>query len=198
MNQEIVRHYDRLIEENNDPFRDPPELRRYMSKWDGDVFWDALTLDPSKSVLEIGVGTGRLAAQAAPRCGRLTGIDIAPKTVERARENLKDLPNVTLLCGDFTEYAFAETFDVVYSSLTMMHFADKRGVIKKAASLLNPGGILCLSLDKNRSEWIDMGSRLVKIYPDDPEQTAQLMTAAGLRVTATQETPFAHIVVGKK
>ena len=68
----------------------------------------------------------------------------------------------------------------MYASLTMMHFADKRGVIEKAAALLNPGGLLCLSLDKNRSEWIDMGTRRVKIYPDDPAETARLMTAAGL------------------
>ena len=110
----------------------------------------------------------------------------------------KGFSNVTLLCGDFTEYAFAETFDAVYASLTMMHFADKRGVIEKAAALLNPGGLLCLSLDKNRSEWIDMGSRRVLIYPDDPTETAKLMAAAGLCVTATVETPFAHIVAGEK
>lgn len=196
--RQVVRHYDLLIEENNDPFRDPPALRRYMSGWDGDAFWDALALDPSQSVLEIGVGTGRLAAQVAPRCKRLTGIDVSPKTIERARENLKEYHNIMLVCGDFTAYAFQETFDAVYASLTMMHFADKRGVIEKAAALLNPGGLLCLSLDKNRSEWIDMGARRVKIYPDDPEQTAAWMTAAGLRVTVTSETPFAHIVAGEK
>ena len=75
---QVVRHYDLLIEENNDPFRDPPELQKYMSGWDGDAFWDALALDPSQSVLEIGVGTGRLAAQVAPRCGRLTGMSALP------------------------------------------------------------------------------------------------------------------------
>lgn len=196
--RQVVRHYDLLIEENNDPFRDPPALKKYMSGWDGDAFWDALALDPSKSVLEIGVGTGRLASQVAPRCGRLTGIDVSPRTIERARENLKEYTNITLVCGDFTAYAFQETFDAVYASLTMMHFADKRGVIEKAALLLNPGGLLCLSLDKNRSEWIDMGARRVKIYPDDPEQTAAWMTAAGLRVTEKSETPFAHIVAGEK
>ena len=43
-----------------------------------------------------------------------------------------------------------------------------------------------------------MGSRQVRIYPDDPVEIARLMAAAGLRVTATPETPFAHIVAGEK
>jgi len=27
-----------MIEENNDPFHDPPDLRRYMESWDEQVF----------------------------------------------------------------------------------------------------------------------------------------------------------------
>ncbi len=57
----IIEHYDKLIEENNDPFRDPQILQDYMNKWDGSAFIDAMQLDKTKHVLEIGVGTGRLA-----------------------------------------------------------------------------------------------------------------------------------------
>ena len=32
---DIITHYDKLIDDNNDPFRDPPPLREYMDKWDG-------------------------------------------------------------------------------------------------------------------------------------------------------------------
>ena len=35
---EVVNHYDLLIEEENDPFRDPPFLQEYMSEWDGKPF----------------------------------------------------------------------------------------------------------------------------------------------------------------
>lgn len=79
-------HYDLLIDEGNDPYRDPPVLQAYMDNWDGQPFLDALELTRDKSVLEIGIGTGRLAARAAPRCARLTGIDLSPKTIARARE----------------------------------------------------------------------------------------------------------------
>ena len=119
---DIKTHYDLLIEENNDPFRDPPVLQKYMETWDGQAFLDLMELDESKTVLEIGVGTGRLAVKAAASCRHLTGIDISPKTIARAKENLRDCQNISLVCGDFLDYPFAETFDVIYSSLTMMHF----------------------------------------------------------------------------
>ena len=84
----VIDHYDQLIEENNDPFRDSPILQEYMSKWDGQIFLDSMCLSPEKKVLEIGIGTGRIAAKVAPYCLKLTGIDISPKTIERAKENL--------------------------------------------------------------------------------------------------------------
>ncbi|MDE6111645.1 MAG: class I SAM-dependent methyltransferase, partial [Eubacterium sp.] len=58
---DIAKHYDLLIEENNDPVHDPEPLRIYMDKWDGQKFIDNLELNKNKTVLEIGVGTGRLA-----------------------------------------------------------------------------------------------------------------------------------------
>ena len=44
-------HYDLLVDENNDSFRDPPVLQKYMESWDGQVFLDLMELDQSKTVL---------------------------------------------------------------------------------------------------------------------------------------------------
>lgn len=76
---DVIPHYDLLVDENNNPFYDSPELKDYMNKWDGQVFIDALQLDENKEILEIGLGTGRIAVKVAPYCKRLTGIDISPK-----------------------------------------------------------------------------------------------------------------------
>ncbi len=192
---DIKTHYDLLIEENNDPFRDPPVLQKYMESWDGQAFLDLMELDPSKDVLEIGVGTGRLAAKTAGQCGHLTGIDLSAKTIERARENLRPYPNISLICDDFLTCQFAGTFDVVYSSLTMMHFRDKGRVIGKVYSLLNDNGLFCLSIDKNQSEWIDMGDRRIRVYPDTPEKNLTLAEQAGLKTKRIVEIKNAHIVV---
>ena len=113
MDLDAREHYDKLIDEGNDPFRDPKPLRDYMDKWDGQSFIDALALDKTKSVLEIGVGTGRLAARVIPLCKSFTGIDISPKTVQRAQKNLSEHKNVSLVCGDFMMHEFSERFDVI-------------------------------------------------------------------------------------
>ncbi len=195
---DIRSHYDLLVDENNDPFRDPPVLQKYMESWDGQVFLDLMELDQSKTVLEIGVGTGRLAIKTAGCCRWLTGIDISVKTIERARENLQHCLNISLICDDFITHPFTETFDVVYSSLTMMHFQDKRSVIGKIYALLNRKGLLCLSIDKNRSEWIDMGSRRLRIYPDTTENIVTLAEQAGMKTKRMIEIENAYLLVFMK
>lgn len=194
----VSTHYDLLIDEENDPFRDPPPLRAYMEKWDGAPFLQALALSPEKQVLEIGVGTGRLADRTAPRCAGLTGIDISPKTIARARENLSRHPNIHLVCGDFLLYKPAEQFDTIYCSLTLMHFEDKEAFLAKAASLLLPGGRLCLSLDKKQSPWLDMGTRKLRVYPDHPARLVPLLPRSGLELTDAFETEFSNILICKK
>ncbi len=112
---EVIRHYDSLIDENNDPVYDPKQLKAYMDNWDGQLFIEAMDLERDKSVLEIGVGTGRLAIRVAPLSKEFVGIDVSPKTVARARENFKEFANAKILCADIKilkqyETAFAYIF----------------------------------------------------------------------------------------
>ena len=195
---DIISHYDLMIDENNDPVHDPEPLRRYMDKWDGQPFIDKMHLDNTKSVLEIGVGTGRLALRTAPLCRTFTGIDLSPKTVERAKENLSRLPNVTLINADFITHDFARKFDVIYSSLTFMHIQNKRSAITKISSLLNAGGIFLLSIDKNPSDVIDMGTRKLKIYPDAPSEILSCLGSADLTLIEQYETDLAIIFSARK
>lgn len=197
-NDDVIRHYDLMIDENNDPVRDPEPLREYMDKWDGRQFIDSLQLTKEKSVLEIGVGTGRLAVRAAPECRNFCGIDISPKTVKRAKENLKAHGNVTLICGDFMSYDFGRKFDVIYSSLTFMHIKDKQSAINKVKSLLNISGRFVLSIDKNQSDTIEYGTRKIRIYPDRKEDIAEYINLSGMNLIKIFETEFADIFVAAK
>ena len=194
----VVYHYDLLIDENNDPVHDPKPLQEYMNKWDGPAFIEQMQLNNNISVLEIGVGTGRLAVRVAPLCGAFYGVDISSKTIERAAENLTGFENVSLTCADFLTYGFDRTYDVVYSSLTFMHIEDKQRAVNRIAELMNPAGRFVLSIDKNPSEFIDTGIRKVKIYPDTAEIITECIKNAGLSLLKQFDTEFATIFVAQK
>ena len=196
--ESVTHHYDLLIDENNDPVHDPKPLQDYMDKWDGQVFIDKMELNKDKSVLEIGVGTGRLAVRVAPLCGEFYGVDISPKTIGRAKDNLAKLENVSLTCADFLSYEFGRTFDVVYSSLTFMHIKEKQKTINKVAALLEDGGKFVLSIDKNQDRFIDTGTRKVTIYPDTPDEMRTYIADSGLLLIEQYETEFAHVFVAQK
>ncbi|HHV59073.1 MAG TPA: class I SAM-dependent methyltransferase [Clostridiaceae bacterium] len=196
--QDTIHHYDALIDENNDPVYDPPLVKACMDKWDGQPFVDEMQLSADKDVLEVGVGTGRLAIKVAPNCRKFYGIDISPKTVERAKENLRDISNVSIMLGDFMRYPFDGTYDVIYSSLTFMHIRDKGEAINKIANLLKPDGRFVLSIDKNQSEFIDMGNRKIKIYPDNPADICRYIKDTGLVLLKQFETEFAVIFTALK
>ena len=198
INNDVITHYDLLIDEDNDPVHDPEPLQEYMNKWDGPAFIEQMQLNNKKSVLEIGVGTGRLAVRVAPLCGAFYGVDISSKTIDRAAENLAGFENVSLICADFLTYGFDRAFDVVYSSLTFMHIEDKQRAVNKIATLLNDAGRFVLSIDKNPSEFIDTGIRKVKIYPDTAKIITECIENAGLSLLKQFDTEFATIFVARK
>ena len=198
INSDVIRHYDLLIAENNDPVRDPKPLKDYMDKWDGQVFIDKMKLDKDKSVLEIGVGTGRLAVKTAILCKDYCGIDISPKTIYRAKENLANYKNVKLICDNFLSHHFNSLYDVVFSSLTFMHIHEKQNAINKVACLLKYGGRFALSIDKSQEDFIDMGTRKITIFPDSPTEIKDCILNADLDLVECFDTELAHIFVAKK
>ncbi|MBQ8200748.1 MAG: methyltransferase domain-containing protein [Clostridia bacterium] len=191
---DVIRHYDLLIGEGNDPVDDPEPLRQYMDGWDGRLFLSALALDGTQDVLEIGVGTGRMALRTALDCRSFTGVDLSPASIERAAQHLSGRANVRLLCADFMTWETTERFNVIYSTLTFMHIADKLGAAQRIALLLKPGGRAVISLDKSQSDVLDYGTRQLRIYPDDPHRMAAHLREAGLFILPMQETEFAYLL----
>lgn len=197
---EISKHYDNLIDEGQDPVHDPKPLKDYMNKWDGQIFIDKMQLDKTKSVLEIGVGTGRIAVNVAPKCKDFTGIDISEKTIAQAKKNIKSglFKKPVLICADFLEYEFEKTFDVVYSSLTFMHIHQKQKAFDIVSKILNPNGRFVLSIDKNMDEFIDMGTYKVQVFPDNASDIKVNAKNAELKLLEEFETEFAVVFVFAK
>ena len=59
-----------------------------------DKFIDDMQLSGNEAVLEIGVGTGRLAIKVCGICREFYGIDISAKTIEAAKTKRKPLKNI--------------------------------------------------------------------------------------------------------
>ena len=55
-----------------------------------------------------------------------------------------------------------------------------------------------LSIDKNPSEFIDIGMRKIRVYPDTPDAMAEYIKAAGLTIIEQYDTEFATIFIARK
>ena len=194
---DVRTHYDKLVDEGNDPVHDSEPLKKYMDKWDGQQFIDDLQLSGNEAVLEIGVGTGRLAIKVCAICREFYGIDLSSKTIEVAKNNLFQYNNIHLICDDFLEWETDAKFDVIYSSLTFLHFKDKKEAIQKTYKLLNKKGRFVLSIDKSQDDEIAYDARKVKTYPDNVDNIKKLLNDSGFVIKKQYETEFANIFVSE-
>jgi SAM-dependent methyltransferase len=89
------------------------------------------------SLLEVGVGSGRLLAALAERGWDVVGVDAAPKMVGLARERV---PGARLEVARAEELPFEDdTFDVVVTT-GVLEFADLEAALREVARVLRPGG----------------------------------------------------------
>ncbi len=162
---DTLEHYEKLIEEGNDPVHDSKLMQEYMSRWDGAEFFRALGSCIDKKVLEVGVGTGRLAKIILDKgCKYFTGIDLSPNTVLRAKTNLNRFENCDLFVEDIEQYQKPSYFDVAYSVLTFMHINNKELALRNMVTSICKGGHIVLSISSNEEEWLDFVNRRVKLY----------------------------------
>jgi len=108
-------------------------------------------LNKGEAVLDIGCGAGvdtLVAAIMVGTEGRVTGIDLIPEMLKRARTNLKktSLKNVTLREGSAEKLPFPdETFDVVISNGVFNLIPDKAKALREVFRVLKPSGRFLLA-----------------------------------------------------
>jgi SAM-dependent methyltransferase len=105
-------------------------------------------LAPGEHVLDIGCGAGTdtlVAAQMVAPAGRVTGIDMTPEMLSRARAAAAAMgaTNVDFVEGDVEQLPFpAESFDVAISNGVIDLIPDKDAVFAEIFRVLRPGGRL--------------------------------------------------------
>jgi ubiquinone/menaquinone biosynthesis C-methylase UbiE len=117
------------------------------SLFDGIAADVAAVVPAGGRVLEVGCGPGRLSIRLARRHGLdVTGLDLDPAMIERARANavrpeVGDERRPSFVVADVASLAFPDgTFDLVISTLSMHHWADPAGGLAEISRVLRPGG----------------------------------------------------------
>ena len=101
-------------------------------------------------VLDLGSGAGnvaRLAAEIVGPEGGVVGVERDPDAVRSAARSAQDagLRNVEFRQGDVETLAGIDgQFDAVVGRLVLMYLGDPAGTLRRAASLLGPGGLVCM------------------------------------------------------
>jgi ubiquinone/menaquinone biosynthesis C-methylase UbiE len=94
-------------------------------------------------VLDVACGPGIVACAFARKCRRVTGIDLTPAMLDRAREVAREqgVANVDWRCGDVQRLPFADaSFSVVVSRFAFHHFQTPRTVLDEMRRVCRPGG----------------------------------------------------------
>jgi SAM-dependent methyltransferase len=158
----------------------------------------AYGINPGDAVLDIGCGTGlttREAARAAAP-GRVVGVDVSERMLERARELTADegLDNVRYELGDAQVHGFEPVnFDVAISRFGTMFFSDPVAAFANIAAALRPEARLVLLVWQRReqNEWMQaiddaLGGASQPPPPDadpcslgDAEATRRILERAG-------------------
>jgi SAM-dependent methyltransferase len=166
---------------------------------------DAADVGPETSMLDLGCGTGEFAAAAVARGARVVGVDSDPTAVKIAREavgaarfevgDAHDLGPVRALGGPFA---------VVAAMQLLTHVTNPLRVLREAARVAAPGGVIVASV-WGREEECDvglLGQALAPWVPQrrvpsgrpsgpptlgDPDRVRKLAWLAGLAVVGVDE-----------
>jgi SAM-dependent methyltransferase len=111
----------------------------------------ASRLEPGARVLDIGCGAGVPAGHLLVDAGlQVTGLDISPVQIERARTLV---PEATFVCCDIVEFDLEpESFDAIISLYTLIHIPldDQRALLPRIFATLRPRGLFLVIVGHER------------------------------------------------
>ena len=169
---------------------------------------DAMPIQPSDRILDVGSGLGGPARYVASRFGcRVTGIDLTPEfcAVARHLTTLVGLDNqASFEVGDALRMPFADaSFDGAYSMNVSMNIADKPALYRELRRVLEPGGWLLLSEiargDGPEPQYpMPWAATAATSFLATPDQTRAALEAAGFEVRVLQSTRDRALEFGER
>lgn len=114
-----------------------------------DRFEGHLPIDPRLRYLDLGCGSGELTLAFA-RLGarRITGVDLLPRNIERARACAAQAgagTSVEFVCCDLHRWVPGARYDVLLSFDALEHIRAPAAFLRRMAELVVPGGVAALA-----------------------------------------------------
>jgi 2-polyprenyl-3-methyl-5-hydroxy-6-metoxy-1,4-benzoquinol methylase len=155
---------------------------------------------PSGSVLDVGCSSGAFLYQLNqrhPRDYEICGTDVSGPPLDYAAKM-----GVPVIRGDFLTHSFATSFDAVTFWAVMEHLFEPQSFLKKAASVLKPGGFCFVLVPNMRSLAVRLlGSKYRYIYPEHlnyfTRQTLEKFMAREFALQGFKSTHFNPLVIVK-
>jgi SAM-dependent methyltransferase len=113
------------------------------------AFLDFMPSIAGKQVIDLGCGEGTNTRRFARLGGAMTGIDLSPEMIKRARQTEEEEPlGIRYEIGSFSELSpiADEQFDCALSTMALMDGPDLQDALRAAYRVLKPGGTLCFSI----------------------------------------------------
>ncbi len=158
---------------------------------------EAVGIRSGDRVLDVGVGSGNAAIEAARRGATVTGIDLTPAQIERARLRCAaEGVQVDLRVGNAEAMDVPDAgFDVVLSVMGMIFAPNHTRAIAEMARVCRPGGTVAITTWAEGGwshRWRSHAAHLLPAPPPgsptpdewgDPDEVLRRFAAAGLPAT---------------
>jgi len=158
---------------------------------------DLLDPRPGETIVDLGCGTGELAAVIAARGASVLGLDADEAMIAKAR---RDHPELPFEVADGHRFEIAEPVDAVMSNAALHWMLDPDAVIARVRTALRPGGRFVAEFggrgniatihdavrDGARSLGIDPDQLVDPWYFPSPAEHATRLEAAGFRVRSIE------------
>jgi predicted TPR repeat methyltransferase len=145
--------------------------------------------------LDFGCGTGLAGEVFAPFCGTLTGVDLAPRMVARAREKMREGKRIyaDLHVGDgvaFIEAQAAGSLGLIIAADVMVYLGDLEPAFAAASKALATGGHLAFTAQASDLDDIRIGDD--KRFAHSPAYLERALVTAGLTPCLIESAVIRH------
>lgn len=127
-----------------------PFLRRHENSNEDllQLMEDCADLGPTDTVLDIACGPGIVACFFAQRAAHVTGLDIVPAMLERARrlQTERQFANIDWMLGQATALPFAnDSLDRVITRFSFHHYIEPAVALAEMKRVCKPGGMVLVA-----------------------------------------------------